>query len=78
MFQVEAPTPENRKVLEERRTDMLLQAKKCFNEALHKPDNDEPWLQCYMLGKIAEKLCQPPQDYLEFYLKVRKYRIVAL
>lgn len=47
-----------------------MQAKNCFNEALHKPDNDEPWLQCYMLGKIAEKLHKPPEEYLEFYLKV--------
>ena len=49
---------------------MLTQAKKCFNEALHKTDNDEPWLQHYMLGKIAEKMCKPPEEYLESYLKV--------
>ena len=67
---MEAPTPETKNTLEERRRDMLTQAKKCFNEALHKPDNDEPWLQHYMLGKIAEKMCRPPGEYLESYLKV--------
>lgn len=68
MNQVDPPSPENQKALDKRRTDMLIQAQNCFNEALHKPDNDEPWLQCYMLGKIAEKLCKPPDEYLEFYL----------
>ena len=70
VFQVEALTPETKNTLEDRRQDMLTQAKKCFNEALHKPDNDEPWLQRYMLGKIAEKMCRPPEEYLESYLKV--------
>lgn len=69
-------TPESQKTLEERREDMLTQAKKCFNEALSKPDNDEPWLQYYMLGKIAEKMCKPPDEYLESYLKV-KYECIC-
>lgn len=68
---MEPPSPENQKVLEERRKEMLIQAQNCFNEALDKLDNDEPWLQCYMLGKIGEKLCKPPEQYLEFYLMVR-------
>lgn len=50
---------------------MLAQAKKCFNEALNKSDNDEPWLQHYMLGKIAEKTSRPAEEYLESYLKVK-------
>ena len=52
---------------------MLTQAEKCFNEALHKADNDEPWLQYYMLGKIAEKMSKPAEEYLESYLKVKKW-----
>lgn len=64
-------TPENKKTLEERRQDMLTQARKCFNEALQKADNDEPWLQYYMLGKIAEKMFEPPGEYLESYLNVK-------
>jgi hypothetical protein len=74
---VEVLTPESQKTLEERREDMLTQAKKCFNEALSKPDNDEPWLQYYMLGKIVEKMCKPPDEYLESYLKV-KYECIVL
>ena len=57
---------------------MLSQAEKCFNEALHKADNDEPWLQHYMLGKIAEKMCKPPEEYLESYLKVKNETWVLL
>ena len=68
---METLTPEIQKTLEERRADMLTQARKCFNEALHKADNDEPWLQHYMLGKISEKMCGPSEEYLESYLKVK-------
>lgn len=75
---METVAPENQKTLEERRKEMLTQAKKCFDEALHKPDNDEPWLQYYMLGKISEKMNKPPEEYLELYLKVMKFIITSM
>lgn len=72
VLKVGALSPESKKILEEKRQDMLSESKKCFNEALHKADNDEAWLQYYMLGKIAEKTNEPPQEYLESYIKVKK------
>lgn len=44
-----------------------------------KPDgdddsHDEQWFYHFMLGKIAEKKKDPPNVYLEHYLKVRYYQ----
>lgn len=35
----------------------------------------EEWLLNYMLGKIAEKLRRPPNEYLDHYEKVAEFAV---
>jgi len=59
-------------------TEMLHIAKHCFTTAMSVTSTEEielggyseEWLLHYMLGKIAEKLRRPPNEYLDHYEKV--------
>ena|SRR6218665_2663364 len=57
------------------KTEMLMIALNCYNQAeacaQESGNKEEKWLLHYMLGKIAEKLDQDPNIYLEHYKKVR-------
>ncbi|XP_015221768.2 calcineurin-binding protein cabin-1 isoform X4 [Lepisosteus oculatus] len=67
--------PEVVKQMEERRDSMLETASQCFQGATRcEGDGDEEeWLIHYMLGKIAEKRKQHPQDYLLLYKQAAHY-----
>ena len=50
---------------------MLLTAQHCYRQAgIVETGSGEEWLQHYMLGKIAEKLDESPNIYLDHYVKV--------
>ena len=59
-------------------SEMLHVAKNCFTmaasvtstEEIEPGGYSEEWLLHYMLGKIAEKLRRPPNEYLDHYQKV--------
>jgi len=59
-------------------TEMLGIAQNCFTvassvtstEEIEPGGYSEEWLLNYMLGKIAEKLRRPPNEYLNHYRKV--------
>ncbi len=55
------------------KTEMLKIAHNCYIKASEcdSEEGEEEWLHHYMLGKVAEKLCKPPQEALEHYRKVK-------
>ena len=63
--------------------EMLRIAKNCFTmassvtsvEEMEPGGYSEEWLLNYMLGKIAEKLRRPPNEYLEHYQKVVQHPV---
>lgn len=73
--------------LEEKKEESLKIAHDCFTtvdqfksnqsnedgEKSKKSDDDEKWLYHYMLGKVAEKRKEPPNDVIEHYLKSAQY-----
>jgi len=67
-------------------TQMLQVAQNCFTMAVGVTSTEEielggyseEWLLHYMLGKIAEKLRRPPNEYLEHYQKVNPVQTVAI
>ena len=65
-------TPELLKAATSYRTEMLTIAQKCYREASEcdSEDNEEEWLNQYMLGKVMEKLGRPPREYLKHYRQV--------
>ena len=53
--------------------EMLRTADHCYRRACDTHQeyvDEEEWLYHYMLGKVAEKLQRPPDDYLDQYRKV--------
>ena len=56
------------------KTEMLKIAHNCYVKAseCETEESEEEWLHHYMLGKIAEKMCRPPNEYLEHYKQVGK------
>ncbi len=62
-----------RKLAETNRTEMLKIAHNCYVQAsgCETEESEEEWLHHYMLGKIAEKMDQPPKEYLEHYKQVQ-------
>jgi len=67
-------------------TQMLQVAQNCFTmaagvtstEEIELGGYSEEWLLHYMLGKIAEKMRRPPNEYLEHYQKVNPVQTVAV
>ena len=54
-----------------RSIEMLMLTQKCFTQAklMATDSQGDIWLHYYMLGKAAEKLKKPPEEYLELYQK---------
>ncbi|XP_057211777.1 calcineurin-binding protein cabin-1 isoform X3 [Triplophysa rosa] len=65
--------PDLTKQMEERRDSMLETAFQCFQSASRCDGDEEEWLIHYMLGKIAEKRKQTPNDYLQLYKQSAYY-----
>ncbi len=65
-------TDELHKAATNYRGEMLKIAQNCYRKAseCETEDNEEEWLHHYMLGKVAEKMGQPPREYLEHYKQV--------
>ncbi|XP_022096465.1 calcineurin-binding protein cabin-1-like [Acanthaster planci] len=61
--------------LQEKRSECLGLAERCFEEArqCEVDGEEEEWLVHYMLGKVAEKRQTSPEDFLEHYKKAAYY-----
>ena len=47
--------------------ELLTQAEQAYRQAGSGEEEEEPWLQHYMLGKIAEKMGEEPKVFLQHY-----------
>ena len=65
---------ENLQQAKDTRKEMLKIAQNCYKKAkecdVDGEGGEEEWLQHYMLGKVAEKMRRPPQEYLQHYRQV--------
>ncbi|XP_021355023.1 uncharacterized protein LOC110451375 [Mizuhopecten yessoensis] len=68
-------TAELEQIASDSRQEMLQTAFNCYKKAseCESEENEEEWLQHYMMAKCLEKMRKPPKEYLENYKKAANY-----
>ncbi|XP_069132021.1 uncharacterized protein [Argopecten irradians] len=68
-------TDELEQIASDSRQEMLQTAYNCYKKAseCESEENEEEWLQHYMMAKCLEKMRKPPKDYLDHYKKAAEY-----